>query len=311
MRATRKLKECGKSVLHRLFVGGQRFGISILPVHYYSSVPDLYRLAARADWKAPHSMTGIAVRPVAEQLALLQQMLRCNTSIQGNCVYDRAVEQNGVGGYGPIESEVLGAFVSSSSVTNVVQVGCGVSTAVMLDSAARQNKKLNITCIEPYPNDYLRRQSQQGRIVLIEKIAQLVEFETYTQLKSGDLLFIDSTHTVAPGSEVNRIIFEILPRLDVGVWVHFHDIYFPYDYARDFLSRDLFFPQETALLYAFLLGNRSFSVELSMSILHYSAPAEVRRLIPTYQPQGNDEGLASAGGMHFPSSVYLKKIGGG
>ena len=129
------------------------------------------------------------------------------------------------------------------------------------------------------------------------------------QLKAGDLLFIDSTHTVAPGSDVNRIILEVLPRLEVGVWVHFHDIYFPYDYSRGFLSDDLFFPQETALLYAFLLQNHSFVVEISMSVLHYSAPNWLKSLIPKYDPQCNDEGLAIAGGLHFPSSVYLKKIG--
>ena len=45
-----------------------------------------------------------------------------------------------------------------------------------------------------------------------------------------DILFIDSTHAVKPGSEVNRLILDILPRLKSGVCVHFHDIYFSYDY---------------------------------------------------------------------------------
>jgi hypothetical protein len=57
---------------------------------------------------------------------------------------------------------------------------------------------------------------------------------------------------VKPGSEVNQIIPEVMPRLVSGVLVHFHDIYFPYDYARNLLSGDLFLPGESALLYALL-----------------------------------------------------------
>jgi hypothetical protein len=282
--------------------------VNITPQHYYSSIPNLRRLAKRTDWKKSYSFKGITMRPVSEQLLLLEQMMRRRSWNDNYDPYANATEQNGMPGYGVIESEVLAAFISSQDVGKVLQIGCGLSTAVMLDSAGKQNKALEMICIEPFPNHYLRQMAQQGRIRLIPQIAQFVELETYTQLTAGDLLFIDSTHTVAPGSEVNRIILEVLPRLEAGVWVHFHDVYFPYDYTREFLSSDLFFPQETVLLYAFLLQNPNFVIELSMSVLHYSAPERVKMLIPRYTPQNNDEGLAIAGGVHFPSSIYLKKI---
>ena len=96
----------------------------------------------------------------------------------------------------------------------------------------------------------------------------------------GDLLFIDSTHAVRPGSEVNYLIHEVLPRLKPGVWVHFHDIYFPYDYARDTLDGDMLFPQESTLLYAFLTGNDHFKVEASLSI-PYGATHGMRELSGT------------------------------
>ena len=304
----RQLKTYGKKLFHNLFLVGQRFGVNITPLHYYSSIPDLRRLAARTDWKKPYSMEGITMRPVTDQLLLLERMMSRRSWPENYDFYAKATEQNGTPGYGEIESELLAAFISSQDVAKVLQIGCGLSTAVMLDSAAKQNKPLEITCIEPFPNSYLLRLAEQEQIRLIPKIAQLVTIETYTQLTAGDLLFVDSTHTVAPGSEVNRIILEVLPRLQIGVWVHFHDIYFPYDYTRNFLSSDFLFPHETALLYAFLLQNSSFAVELSMSVLHYSAPEQVKLLIPKYIPQNNDEGLEIPGGVHFPSSIYLKKI---
>ena len=54
--------------------------------------------------------------------------------------------------------------------------------------------------------------------------------------------------------------------------MHFHDIYFPYDYARDTLDGDMLFPQESGLLYAFLAGNPRFHIEVGLSLLHYARP---------------------------------------
>ncbi len=180
----RAVKNYGKKLFYCLFVAGQRFGVSILPLHYYSSIPHVHRLASRVDWKKPRSMTGISMRPVAEQLVFLEQIMSCGPPTKEYDFHAQALEKTDIdGGYGAIESEVLAAFVSSQNVSKVMQVGCGVSTAVMLDSVERQNRKLNITCIEPYPNAYLRHQSQEGRINLVAKIAQLVDLEIYTHTR--------------------------------------------------------------------------------------------------------------------------------
>ena len=109
---------------------------------------------------------------------------------------------------------------------------------------------------------------------------------------------------------MNYLIHEVLPRLRQGVWVHFHDIYFPYDYARDTLRSDLFFPQESSLLYAFLSGNARYRVEASLSMVHYAAPDGLKRLIPLYQPNDQTDGLGGADGKHFPSSAWLRCIAG-
>ena len=139
------------------------------------------------------------------------------------------------GGYGEIEAEVLFGFVASRRPRRVIQIGCGVSTAVMLMAAAKADYKPEIVCIEPYPSAYLREAESKGLIRLVVEPAQVVDFDVIADLGDDDLLFVDSTHAVKPGSEVNYLIHEVLPRLRPGAWVHFHDIYFPYDYARDTL----------------------------------------------------------------------------
>jgi hypothetical protein len=60
--------------------------------------------------------------------------------------------------------------------------------------------------------------------------AQTVPEEVFAELTSGDMLVVDTTHTVKLGSEVNRIVLRVLPLLAPGVLVHFHDIYLPYEY---------------------------------------------------------------------------------
>jgi hypothetical protein len=122
----RQLKTYGKKLLYSLFIVGQRFGINITPQHYYSSIPNLRRLAKRTDWKKPYSFKGITMRSVAEQLLLLEQMMRRRSWRDNYDVYANATEQNGMPGYGVIESEVPAAFISSQDVRKVLQIGCGL-----------------------------------------------------------------------------------------------------------------------------------------------------------------------------------------
>ena len=104
-----------------------------------------------------------------------------------------------------------------------------------------------------------------------------------TGLKPGDLLFVDSTHAVKPGGDVNYLILEVLPRLQAGVWVHFHDISFPYDYEPS-LFKTLFFWAESTLLQAFLACNPRYAIVLSLSMLHHARQTELKEILPSYQP---------------------------
>jgi len=265
-------------------------------------------LARRDDWKKPRSTYGLAVRGTADQLALLSEILNSISPAAGRDLHAEAVLKNGADGYGVIEADVLAALVAARKPKRIIQVGCGVSTAILLSAADLAGYRPKITCIDPYPTEYLKQLQAEGRITLIAKLAQAVDMGTLTDLGAGDLFFVDSTHTVKTGSEVNLLVLEVLPRLAPDVIVHFHDIYFPYEYPRDFLSGDMFFPGETTLLYAYLLDNPHFRVELCMSMLHYEVPEKLKKLIPKYDPQGNNGGLMSSGGRHYPSSIYLSRV---
>lgn len=220
-----------------------------------------------------------------------------------------ATAENGEIGYGPTDAEFLYCFIAAKRPERVVQVGAGFSTAVILRAAEDANCPLEVVCVDPYPTGYLRRMHISGKIRLISEMAETVALETLTNVGRGGMLFVDSTHAVKAGSEVNRIILDVLPRLSSGAYVHFHDIYFPYDYQRTLLTNELFFSSESTLLHAFLIGQPRYTIRCSLSMLHYAQPTTLSELLPNYRPRLNDDGLdpPHAEG-DFPSATYLQVI---
>src|SRR5690625_7921716 len=120
-------------------------------------------------------------------------------------------------------------------------------------------------------------------IRLINNPVQQVPPETFTALEAGDFLFIDSTHTITPGGDVNYLILEILPRPQRGVLVHFHDIFLPYDYPRNVLS-SYFQLMETSLLRSFLLNNSKARIVFCMSQLNYARPHAMKEHFQEHRP---------------------------
>jgi len=119
---------------------------------------------------------------------------------------------NGEASFGLRDAEFLYGFIRTIQPKKIVQVGYGVSTAVMLMAAAEDRYQPVIVCVEPYPIEFLDRADREQAIRLVKARAQDVPLEILTDLGEEGFLFIDSTHTVKPGSEINRLILEVLPR---------------------------------------------------------------------------------------------------
>jgi hypothetical protein len=307
----RRVKEFAKRRLGDLFEVGQRLGVDILPRHFYSSIPDMRTLRRDDAWKQPRSLFGVRGADVDEQLAFvadccpepLRQRQREGT------IYSRACEENGEAGFGPIEADFLHCFIATKRPRRVVQVGAGVSTSIILNAAKEAGYDGRVVCIDPYPTQFLRDAAARGRIRLVPEPAQKVALDELTGVGADGLLYVDSTHTVKPGSEVNRLVLEGLPRLPQGAYVHFHDINLPYDYPRGLFARTMFFWEETTLLLAFLINNPGWTIRASLSMLHYARPAELQKYLPNYRPAKNDHGLGIGDDPgHFPSSTYLQVV---
>ncbi len=303
----RKLRSQGKRLLRYAFEVGQQVGVDVLPRHYYSEIPNIRELRATTAWREPFSMCGI----VGDIPAQIRFVDKCTSTVRQQLVgldlLRKARELNGSDeGFGSVEADFLYCFVRKHRPPRIVQIGCGVSTAVCLMASRDEGYRPKIVCIEPYPTAFLKNAAKSGEIQLVEKKLQDVYRESVDWLSRDDLFFVDSSHTLGPAGEVSRIILEILPRLPAGAFVHFHDIWFPYDYSPSLLTETLFFWHETALLLAFLCMNQQFRIEASLSMLHHEAREQLRMCIPTYTPSSVVGGIHSGEAGHYPSSIYLR-----
>jgi hypothetical protein len=304
----RRTKNSLKRGLRTLFEFGQRLGVDILPRHFYSEIPCIADLRQDESWKRPQTMHGVQGADPLTQFAFLECC--CSPPLVDwlgrNDLYRRACSTNGEPGFGSVDGDFLFAFIHSIRPPKIVQVGCGVSTAIMLEAASEAGYQPEVVCVEPFPTPYLKDAARAGKIRLIEQKAQVVPLETLTDLGNDGFLFVDSTHAVMPGSEVNRLVLEVMPRLKTGDWVHFHDIYFPYTYQRGLLDDELFFSNESALLHAFLINNSAYTVRASLSMLHHADSSRLHGSLPNYRPAPHRDGLRLSSEGDFPGSIYLQ-----
>ncbi len=302
----RRVKDELKHHWRKAFEVVQRLGINVTPNHYYSEIPDIAQLRADGRWRQPYSMDNVCGTEIEPQLAFVAEC--CGTireRLERGGIHDDAVRRAGEQGFGAAESTMLLAFIRHYRPRRIVQVGCGVSTAVMQVAAEEAGYEPVITCVEPFPSAFLRREHRLGRIRLVDDLAQHVDRGLFTGLSKGDFLFVDSTHTLTPGSDVNRLILEVLPRLGPSVWVHFHDIYFPHDFSPEILGDLLFFRHESILLHAFLLGNPHFTIAASLSMLQVECSERFAEQLPHFRPCALDRGVRAGEGQHA-SSIYLR-----
>src|SRR5690606_3240197 len=116
---------------------------------------------------------------------------------------------------------------------------------------------------------------------------QDIDLELFKNLEAGDILFVDSTHIVKTGSDVNYILFSILPILQKGVFIHFHDIFFPFEYPKKWVYGGHNW-NETYFLRAFLMYNDHFKIRLFSHHMHTFYPETFNEMPLAYKNIGGN-----------------------
>lgn len=278
----------------------------VVPNHYYTPVADIHRLReTQASWARRAPMHGIDTEPSSQLSWLRQNVAPFENEYRGNHIYLEGTASGYGPGYGYIEAQCLHGVIRSLKPKRTIEVGSGVSTNIMLsamEANAAEGHLGEITCVEPYPSDFLKANSG---IKLISSPVEQLDPSIFDVLEAGDFLFIDSTHAIKPGGDVVYLYLEVLPRLKSGILVHIHDIYFPYLHQRNLLT-SLFQWEESVLLAALLTNNPKLSIVTCLSQLHYDDPEGLKSVFPEYVPEPGKDGLsADESDGHFPASIYL------
>ena len=187
--------------------------------------------------------------------------------------------------YGPGDAEVAYAMVRWLQPRRVVEIGSGYPTRFLQEALARNGNGATHVVVDPFagelpPGVELRRLS-----------AAEVEDDV---LGGADLLFIDSTHVLKAGSEVNRLLLETLPALVPGVVVHVHDVFLPYEYPREIYAQGVHW-QEQYALQALLAWSDAFEVLAGLHALHRQRTQRFAALV------GMDDQPA------LPSAIWLRR----
>lgn len=164
--------------------------------------------------------------------------------------------------FGYSDAIFLYSFLRKTKPKRIIEIGSGFSSAVILDTVEHFfDHQPEITFIEPYPERLgtLLKPHDKASVRIIEKKVQEVPLETFASLQAGDLLFIDSSHVIKFGSDVHFLLFEILPRMPAGIFVHFHDVFYPFEYPAEWLAAGRYW-NEDYFLRAFLAYNSEWTI---------------------------------------------------
>jgi hypothetical protein len=240
-------------------------GLHLLPKHFYLPIPDD---SDQLDdfWTTPSEMAGIETHDVA-QLALIRDMFpRYLAEFRSQFPITEAGKFGDFfllnGSYMAVDAQVYYSLIRQTNPGRIVEIGCGYSTFLACAAARRNHEEFGrsplITAIDPYPWEIFRN-GYPGVNEVVAKKVQDVPLDVFTSLKAGDMLFIDSTHALRSGSDVQYEFLEILPRLAPGVLVHVHDVSLPLPYPKVYYDTQTYW-NEQYLLQAFLVYNSRFEV---------------------------------------------------
>ena len=274
----------------------RRIGVFPVRDHYYEPLFNFSRLPTPLS--CDRSLPGIDMN-VAAQLEMLSRFdyvaelsaLPVTPVGDGVFCYEN-------GWYGAGDAEFLYSIIRTVKPRRIIEVGSGYSTLVAIEALQRNLRdgisSCEVTCIEPYERPWLE---SKGVTVLRKKLED-VEKERFEALQSNDILIIDSSHVIRPQGDVLKEILEILPTLNPGVLIHFHDVFTPRDYPAEWLEEKVLLWNEQYLLEAFLSCNSEFEIVGALDFLTRHHFAAIAAKFPI---------LASKGPSAAPGAFWLRR----
>ncbi|MBS9477808.1 class I SAM-dependent methyltransferase [Ancylobacter radicis] len=267
------------------------------PGHFYSPVPStelLLEEAGREARRAQAELPGIDLRAEA-QCAFAASLIERFGSLPEPSPLSRYHQNNKFFEFA--DAWAAYALMRHFRPKRVIEVGSGHSSALMLDTVdADPALETRFTFIEPYPERLLSRLTADDKLRCDIRVARLQDMpdSLFATLEADDILFIDSSHVVKTGSDVDFAFREVIPRLAPGVVVHIHDILWPFEYPENWLKEGRAW-NEAYMVRSFLQFNERFEILLFNSFMARHHPEVFAARLPDF--------LARRGG-----SLWLRRV---
>jgi predicted O-methyltransferase YrrM len=275
----------------------QALGFHVTPVHFYEPIPDTRELS-EALWERPSDLPGIDMNDAGQLLLLNTFMASLKSEYEA---LPRAATSDprrfflNNSSFYSVDAEALYCFIRHFKPKRMIEIGSGMSTLLAAEALRKNELECDYTVIDPFPDKRIKGVTEISRV--IAKPVQAVPVSEFATLGDGDILFIDSSHVLRIGSDVQYEFLEILPRLAKGVIVHVHDIFLPAEYHRHWVLKEYRFWTEQYILQAFLAFNKSFEVLFGASYLHLKHRAQLQAAFSSY-----DEKIC------WPGSFWMRKV---
>ena len=261
-----------------------RYQLGWPPGHFYSPIPSLDQVRENENriWKENPDFPGIDLNRES-QLKLLHSLAGYYPSQPWDDEKKEGVRfffDNPNFSYG--EAIILYSMLRHFQPKKVIEIGSGYSSCALLDTNEKHfANSIQTTFIEPFPQllESLITDDDRNRITILGDMLQDVPLQTFSSLSAGDFLVIDSTHVSKIDSDVNHIFFNILPSINSGVYIHFHDIYYPFEYPKEWIYQGRAW-NELYILRAFLQYNPAFEIVFFNSMLGTLEKESLEKVMP-------------------------------
>ncbi len=210
-------------------IARDRHSLHVPPGHPYSPIPsepDVAR-AAGTEGPGPLDIPGVDLREAA-QWDLLAELLPLYEST-AKWLLQRADRLDNTW-FAGADAVLYTLMLRRLRPARIVEVGCGYSSRLTVDAAEEWLPDLDLTMIEPDPGRVLELITEPASL-----IASPVQDVDPAIFDGADLVAIDSSHVMRAGSDVQHLLFTILPRLPSGTHIHVHDIFHPFEYPASWL----------------------------------------------------------------------------
>jgi Methyltransferase domain len=195
-------------------------------------------------------------------------------------------------GFGALDVEVLYGMVRRFSPRLFIEVKSGVSTLVTARAMAANEEDGGaagtINVLDPNATPEI---AEDARIAVRREDITKVPVDMFRQLARDDVLFVDTSHVLKTGSDVQYLFLDVLPQIPVGTLVHVHDVFLPREYPMSWLT-DLRFANEQYVLQAFLAFNDSFEVVWSSAYMHHRHSERLAALFHSYDAAASRQGAS-------------------